>query len=172
LVAVGLIIYFFGYNYESDNSDEKWIYPLIWFIPSLGWILGLTFHLGSAFKFDRMLCIVPLFSIIEILLLLFLAFIFFDSFQETSKALICNASSSTQDDECVVSKDGHQICGSTDIRNLCKEIELGFYLIFMGTILMAGTQILFMTTGCIRRSRLREIKAENAKYFKLQNQEE
>jgi len=171
IVVAGLIIYFFGYRYEMDNSDEKWIYPLIWFIPSLGWAIGLMLHLSSAFKFDRLLCILPFFSVLEIVLLLFLAFIFFDANQETTKNLICNQSSSTQDDECVVSKDGHQICGSDAIQQLCREVELGFYLIFMGTILMAGTQILFMTTGCIRRSRLLETKKEYDKYFKLRNQE-
>jgi len=171
VVIAGLVVYFFGYSYQEDTSDEKWIYPLIWCIPSFGWILGIALHLSSSFKFDRLLCFLPLLSIIEILMLLFLAFIFFESDQESSKSIICNQSSSTQDDECVVSKDGHQICGSVAIRELCKQIELGFYLIFMGTVLMAGTQILFVTTGCIRRSRLLEAKQEYEQYYRLRNQE-
>jgi len=170
-VGGGLISYFLGYRYEEDGSDERWIYPFVWFVPSLGWVIGLALHLASAFKFERCLCFLPFVSVLEILLLLFLAFIFFEANQETSKNLICNQGSSTQDDECVVSKDGHQICGSVDIRELCKEIELGFYMIFMGTILMAGTQILFMTTSCIRRSRLLETKEEYAKYFRLRGQD-
>jgi hypothetical protein len=62
---------------------------------------------------------------------------------EASKNMICNQSAATQDQECIVTKDGHQICGHEGISKLCKEMEWGFYLIFLGAILMAGSQVTF-----------------------------
>jgi hypothetical protein len=76
-----------------------------------------------------------------VLLLLFLSFIFFQANQQTEKQMICSESSSTLDNECVVTKDGHQICGHKDIRDLCDQVALGFYLIVMGTVLMTVSQV-------------------------------
>jgi len=125
------------------------------------------FHLASSFKFVKMLFVLPILAIIDTLLLFFLCFIFFQANDETEKNLICNQGQSAQDNECVVTKDGHQICGHSDIRKLCGEIELGFYLTFMGAILMAGTMVLFVTTACIRRSRLVTKTKNMYTYFRL-----
>jgi hypothetical protein len=74
-------------------------------------------------------------------LLLFLFYIFYESNNETRRQDVCSQSSTTQDNECVIAKDGHQICGHKDISNLCQELEVGFYLVLMGAVLMIVTQV-------------------------------
>eukprot|EP01119_Soliformovum_irregulare_P009220 TRINITY_DN2242_c0_g1_i3.p1 TRINITY_DN2242_c0_g1~~TRINITY_DN2242_c0_g1_i3.p1 ORF type:complete len:206 (+),score=37.05 TRINITY_DN2242_c0_g1_i3:631-1248(+) len=155
-IAAGLIVYFMQYSFSKDHSDEKWIFPFIWIVPCTGWGLGLALHLSSAFKYRRLLLILPIVCAVFILALLFVAFLFFVANQNTEKRAICNSSPTSQDFQCVVTKDGTQICGHVAIHALCQQIEIGFYFIFMGIILMAGVQVLFMVTGCIRRSRLNE----------------
>lgn len=67
---------------------------------------------------------------------------FYKGFTELSKTNVCNHSDNQKDNECVVLKDGHQICGSQGIGNLCNEMIIGFYLSFMGTVIMAGIQVM------------------------------
>ncbi len=124
--------------------------------------------------------LLPFFAVPIVLLLLFVTFIFFQASQDAQKQQICSASSSTQDSECVVTKDGQQICGHDDIRELCKELTIGFYLIIMGSVLMAVAQvmllccrnniiqIMFITTACLRRAQLRE-DARFDRYRRLQS---
>lgn len=154
LLGAGLIIYFYQYHFSADKSDESWIFPFIWSIPCSGIFLGILILLSSSYKYDRLLCLVsdmftyllnpillPLFAIPLVLLLLFVMFIFFQASQDTQKQQICNASSTTQDSECVVTKDGQQICGHDDIRELCQQLTIGFYLIIMGAVLMSVAQV-------------------------------
>src|SRR5690554_2960814 len=109
----------------------------------------------------------PFFSVIAVLLLLFIGFIFFEANENIRSQGICTQREQSLNLQCAVSKDGNQICGSEGIRKLCKDIEYGFYCIFMGTILMAGLQvrallleshgkILLITTACLRRYRVLE----------------
>ena len=83
----------------------------------------------------------PFFSIPLVILLLFVGFIFFEANAQSEKQLICNQGAGTQDSECVVAKDGHQICGSAGIRDLCRQITIGFYLLLMGLVLMVVSQV-------------------------------
>ena len=80
-------------------------------------------------------------SVLNILSLLFLFYIFYASNYETKRQDICSQSSVTQDQECVIAKDGHQICGHKAIGSLCQELEVGFYLVLMGSVLMIVTQV-------------------------------
>lgn len=85
-----------------------------------------------------------------------MAFIFFEANTDAEKRMVCGQSITTQDSMCVVTKDGSQICGHVGIRRLCRQLELGsmflgqqlilsgFYLMFMGVVLMAGTQVLHL----------------------------
>lgn len=66
---------------------------------------------------------------------------FYKGFAELSKSNVCTHNSSQQDNECVVVKDGHQICGSVNIGILCKQMTIGFYLTFMGSLIMVGVQV-------------------------------
>jgi len=165
-IATGFIIYFQQYSFRNDKSDEKWIYPFIWSIPCFGWVLGFLIFASGILKFQRCLCILPGLGVMLMLLLLFLCFEFFEAIQDPQKQTICDQNSSTQDIECVVTKDGGQICGHVQIRKLCREMDLGFYFIFLGCVLMVGTQILFITTGCLRRAQIIE-EASPPKYFEL-----
>jgi len=101
---------------------------------------------------------------LEILLLLLVCFLFWRAYIEDSKRSICSAGSSKQDAECVITKDGSQICGHTDIRQLCEQVEIGFYVTFLGAVLIAGAQVLFITSVLLRRSQIVE---ENNRYSRL-----
>jgi len=169
-VIAGLIEYFLQYQYVKDQSDEKWIYPVLWIIPTFAWLLGLGVQLATTFKHEKSLCIIPFLSVISTLSLLFICFIFFQAFTSTMNGNVCNQGAGTLDNECLVSKDGHQICGHFAIDELCFQIQVGFYLLFMGCILMAGTQLLLITTSCVRRSRAEEERQYRSSYFKMNNQ--
>eukprot|EP01114_Cavostelium_apophysatum_P001914 TRINITY_DN1167_c0_g1_i1.p1 TRINITY_DN1167_c0_g1~~TRINITY_DN1167_c0_g1_i1.p1 ORF type:complete len:205 (-),score=5.65 TRINITY_DN1167_c0_g1_i1:48-662(-) len=156
VTSSGLICYFYQYDFGDDRSDERWIYPFIWLVPCVAWLTGLGIQLSATFKKPRLLLLLPILAVINILLHLFLCYIFYKSNQIAMKEKICRTSKANQDKSCVVSKDGHQICGHAAIGALCLQIELGFYLLFMGAILMAGTQILLVITSCVRRSRIRD----------------
>jgi len=189
IIAVGLGIYFEQYNYSKDKSDEKWIYPFLWCVPSAGILVSLAIHVGSSFQFERSLWIVssffayrflishpfsflelseeiplpflvqsPAFAVVEIMLLLFVCFIFFTAYTETEKSTACNGNTELQDITCVVTKDNNQICGHQSLEALCFQLDLGFYFVFMGSMMMIGTQILHITAGCIERSRLGSIR--------------
>jgi hypothetical protein len=158
IVAVGLGIYFEQYNYSKDKSDEKWIYPFLWCVPSAGILVSLAIHVGSSFQFERSLWISPAFAVVEIMLLLFVCFIFFTAYTETEKSTACNGNTELQDITCVVTKDNNQICGHQSLEALCFQLDLGFYFVFMGSMMMIGTQILHITAGCIERSRLASIR--------------
>eukprot|EP01116_Phalansterium_solitarium_P016176 TRINITY_DN3700_c0_g1_i1.p1 TRINITY_DN3700_c0_g1~~TRINITY_DN3700_c0_g1_i1.p1 ORF type:complete len:267 (-),score=100.06 TRINITY_DN3700_c0_g1_i1:174-974(-) len=156
LMVSGLVIYFVQYDYHSDRSDESWLYVVFWIVPCLAFILGTVIYLSSSFQFRRCLCFLPVLSVLQILVLLLIGYLFYEAYANAQNALVCHQSSAMQDDECVVAKDGHQICGSRAIRELCGNVELGFYLIIMGAGVMALTQLLFIVSSCMRRSSLKE----------------
>lgn len=101
MVGTGLIIYFLQYHYSDDKSDEKWIYPFIWSVPCIAWLTGLFIQLGSTFKYEKPLLLVlilcdinqqlPIFSVISILALAFLCFIFYDASAVAQNNKICNS---------------------------------------------------------------------------------
>jgi hypothetical protein len=55
-MSVGLVWYFWQYNYDADSSDEKWIYPFVWSIPCFSLVVGLFSLAASHRRMSRMLC--------------------------------------------------------------------------------------------------------------------
>lgn len=59
-MSVGLVWYFWQYNYDADSSDEKWIYPFLWSIPVFSLFVGLISLAASHRRMPRVLCGVSL----------------------------------------------------------------------------------------------------------------
>eukprot|EP01116_Phalansterium_solitarium_P016177 TRINITY_DN3700_c0_g1_i2.p1 TRINITY_DN3700_c0_g1~~TRINITY_DN3700_c0_g1_i2.p1 ORF type:complete len:252 (-),score=67.79 TRINITY_DN3700_c0_g1_i2:178-933(-) len=136
LMVSGLVIYFVQYDYHSDRSDESWLYVVFWIVPCLAFILGTVIYLSSSFQFRRCLCFLPVLSVLQILVLLLIGYLFYEAYANAQNALVCHQSSAMQDDECVVAKDGHQVAPSIFFFSiffdifLCFSIFFGFFAIF------------------------------------------
>jgi len=174
LIMGGLIAYFFQYQYTNDNSDERWIYPLLYFIPCFGGVMSIGVCVSSTVKFKPALFMYPLFAIIEMLLLMFMCFVFLSANNAEYKSTICSLSKSAQELTCGVAKDGHQICGRRDLSDLCLQMDVGFYLSVIGLIVMAVFQMLLLIATCFRLYALRYHKSSCSlsiinKYMKRRN---
>ncbi|PRP83156.1 hypothetical protein PROFUN_09584 [Planoprotostelium fungivorum] len=51
LIAVGFSIFFRGYDFSVDQSDERWIYPFIWTFVVIGLFIGIGSLIVSSFEF-------------------------------------------------------------------------------------------------------------------------
>ncbi|PRP83157.1 hypothetical protein PROFUN_09585 [Planoprotostelium fungivorum] len=81
----------------------------------------------------------------------FLCFIMFRSEEDNQAKSACGESDAGINQRCVYTKDGQQICG-LEIRNLCLQLQNGFWTSFFGSILMIATHVLFITILCVRRA--------------------
>jgi len=169
VVVSGLMVYFNEYSFSEDHSDEVWIYTALWLVPCFAFVVAMVIHLATSFQFENLLWVFPVLAAIGIFLLLGLCFVFYQASSQTESTIICAGNEAAQDNECVETKTGIQICGHTGISQMCYELDVGFYCVFMGCIVMAGTLILLITTGCLQRSRLASIRKYKT-YIKFRNQ--